>query len=360
MTPSKRWLCDFLAFLNNGAKLRLEIDNLPEKSKRKERLEEKINYYNNINCLYHKITSDINLENIIDRYSSWYKIPIDNSIITSHKDPDGDALSSMVTVYNYLISNGKKAIIRPCGTIPKNLEWILDGAEVSKKIPEWCERVIVLDCAPHKDRLGWKIPEELPIYNIDHHVQRIDENDPDNGIHVIKSCSTSSILFSRFGFKDDILIVGIYTDTFFTKYLSEVLYTLDEFNADEDLISSYISKINSNPDKKIWDILQNSDTHKCRNGFIIVETDVSGADVIESVMQILSKLSESVCLIYGKDNTVKLRTSNPNLDLSKIAQKYSGGGHKYASGCVIKGSINEFKSDIISCDVPKIEMDGYQ
>jgi nanoRNase/pAp phosphatase (c-di-AMP/oligoRNAs hydrolase) len=200
----------------------------------------------------------------------------------------------------------------------------------------------------------------MAVYNIDHHVSRISDNDPDNNIHVIKSCSTSALLYSRFGIKDDILAVGVYTDTLFTKCISEVFYFLDDFNMDEEKLNSFISRVNVNSDKKVWDILTTAKVRKCRNGFVIVETDEFGSpDVLESVMQILSKLNESVCFIYGKHKTVKLRTSNIYLDLSEIAKHYSGGGHPYASMCKVNGKVSEFKHKIISLDVPKTYYDGY-
>ena len=91
----------------------------------------------------------------------------------------------------------------------------------------------------------------------------------------------------------------------FTKHITEVFYFLDDFNMDEEKLNSFISKVNVNTDKKVWDILTTAKVRKCRNGFVIVETDEFGSpDVLESVMQILSKLNESVCFIYGKHKMV--------------------------------------------------------
>lgn len=342
--------CDFLVTLKNNSNLHIDVD-------KKEDLRDKIEYYEKANVFYYKLSSANNIQNIIERFTNWFTIPICNCVITCHIDPDGDAISSMVALYNYIIKNKKKAAIRIHGAIPKNLMWIIENINVVKKVPEWAEMVFVLDCAPHKERIGWE--PNLPIYNIDHHISRMGDNDPDNNIHIIKSCSTASLLFSRFGIKDDILLIGVYTDTYFHKQIYEVFNFISQLNIKEDILESYIARVSVNPDKKIWDLLQEVKMHKCRNGFVIIESDTNySPDIVESFMQILMKLNESICFIYGSNKSVKLRTSNPLVDVSKIAEEYGGGGHPYAAICSVEGKRSELRSKITSLSVPKGD-DGY-
>lgn len=361
VTPGRNWTCDFAVVLLNGTTLMLEVDGLGDSRKKIEQFQEKLDFYNNAKVLYYKVFSPSNIENIIERFNNWYTIPLMNSIVTSHKNPDGDALSSAVAVYDYLVFHNKKAALKFSGDIPKNLEWIINNRETVRKLPDWVENIVVLDCAPTPDRVGWEIPNDVSIYNIDHHANRLKFNDPDNDIHVIEACSTASILFNYFGIHNDILAVGVYTDTLFTKNLTETLYFLLKLNICEEKIASYISRINANPDRKLWKMLSETDVHRCRNGFIIVEVKEDAPDIIESFIQILSKIGESVCLIYGPKCDVKLRTSNTLLDVSIIARDYSGGGHPFAAMCNVKDKVSEFKSKIISFDVPKmsLESDGY-
>lgn len=357
ITPGRKWTCDFSVILLNGATLMLEVD---PNGKIADTEQEKLNFYDHANVLHYVLRSAKNVENIIERLTNWYSIPIKNTVITAHKTPDGDALASSVAIYDFLISKNKQAVLRFSGEIPKNLEWIIGDRETVKKIPDWVENIVVLDCAPTQSRLGWDLPDGVPIFNIDHHANRLEYNDPDNDIHIIKSCSTASLLFNYFGIRNDILSVGVYTDTMFTKSFTEVYYFLLQLNIDEEKISEYISRINANPDRKLWKMFNESNIHRCRNGFIIVETKESAPDIIESFMQILSKMSESVCLIFGPESIVKLRTSNPLLDVSTIASEFFGGGHPFAAMADAKNRVPELKSTIISYDVPKIpQNDGY-
>jgi len=130
-------------------------------------------------------------------------------------------------------------------------------------------------------------------------------------------------------------------------------------NIEANELESYISRVSINTDKKLWDLFQEVKTHKCRNGFVIIETDIDyGPDVIEHFMQILMKLNESICFIYGSDRNVKLRTSNILIDVSKIASEYGGGGHPYAAMCKVEGKRSELKSKITSLSISKTP-DGY-
>ena len=311
---------------------------------------EKISFYKRANFFYCKVNSSKNIRNIMERYTNWFSLPVCDCVITAHENPDGDALSSMIALYNFITKNEKKAVIRISGNVPRNLTWMLDDIEVVKKVPDWAEMVFVLDCAPTKDRIGWDLPA-LPIYNIDHHMYRSEENDPDNGIHVIDSCSTASILFTRFGLREDILAVGVYTDTSFTKRIYEVFHFLDQLGLSEEVLEQYIGKLHANSDKKLWDILQELQLQRYKNGFVVIEVeDEFSPDVLESLMQVLMKLNESVCFIYGKDKKVKLRT-NVDIDLSKIAEEYGGGGHSYASMCQVEGKVAEFKNSVKSLEV---------
>lgn len=266
-------------------------------------------------------------------------------MITAHRSPDGDALSSIKAVFDYISSNNKRAVVRLSGDIPKNLKWVIEDVEVVDYIPDWVELIIVLDSEPSLARLGWEIPSNIPILNIDHHTYRISEHDPKNKVFVIDTFSTADILFRMFGIKNDILVVGAYTDTYFAKSIKKAMEFILDLDVPEEKLEEYLDKINYRSDKKTWKIIRDSKIHKCKNGFIIVETAEYDPAAIEGAMHILCELNETVCLIFG-DKQVKLRTADKELDLSKIAKEFSGGGHPFAAGISHVNNITEFKDFI--------------
>jgi phosphoesterase RecJ-like protein len=47
--------------------------------------------------------------------------------------------------------------------------------------------------------------------------------------------------------------------------------------------------------------------------------------------------------------------SRGTIDVTRLALKFGGGGHKYAAGCTVKGSLNEVKEKVLQAAVSEIE-----
>lgn len=349
ITEEKKWTCDFKIYFNNGFKLLLEVDGMGNKRLRDGPYNEKhpkIKFYIDNNLPFVIITNFKQVDKIIEKYDERYNIPIKNSIIASHINPDGDAISSCIAVYNYLIKNKVNANIILKGNIPKNLTWMLDTIEFNEEINlEKFEQIIIVDAPPTKERLGWEIPK-IPLVNIDHHKYRLEEHSPKNNIYVFDTYSTAEVLFRRFGIKDDILIVGAYADTYFMKNIVEVATFIVDLEITKEKTQEYLEKINYRAEKKIWKTLRDAKVHRCKkNNFVIMETHEDNIDVIEGLLKIVMEFNETICLIYG-NNQAKLRTSNKEMDVSVIAKKFNGNGHNFAACINHIDNITEFKDFI--------------
>ena len=65
-------------------------------------------------------------------------------VITSHKNPDGDAVGSGLALYNYLTDKGKDACFILPDLMPQNLKWIpgVDSIVTYKTSPEEADKII--------------------------------------------------------------------------------------------------------------------------------------------------------------------------------------------------------------------------
>jgi phosphoesterase RecJ-like protein len=80
------------------------------------------------------------------------------------------------------------------------------------------------------------------------------------------------------------------------------------------------------------------------NGMVNIGRDIQGVEV-------------AIMLRECDDNSVKVNLrSNGYLDVSAIANQFSGGGHKKASGCIVKGSLEEVKIKLVD-SIKKALMD---
>ena len=99
-------------------------------------------------------------------------------LLTSHVNPDGDAIGSELGLARILRLQGKGAVVWNRDETPTlyrplpGSDRIHTGAEAPAGFPERFEAVIVLEC-PSLDRTGLDEPlaaSELPLINIDHHL----------------------------------------------------------------------------------------------------------------------------------------------------------------------------------------------
>jgi len=290
-----------------------------------------------------------------------YKLPIKDSLITTHADPDADGLSSSRAVAEHLKGLGKKAAIRLFGTIPSHLEWIVAKEQLVSSVPDWVEQIIVLDCGPEKNRLGWELPEELQVVNIDHHSSRFFEHNPKKKRYIKDRCSTASMLMLDFGIVSPVLLTGLYGDTFFLKRLmSECVMCFNKLKktVDDEAAEKLLSSLRPSKDRRILDAIRDAKVRHCRNKFVIIELkDNEDPTVIAEITQTLHNYSESVCLIQP-DGKARLRTRNPSVNVAKIAELFSGGGHAYAAGLDVSGGkASALKALVISLDIEPIVID---
>ena len=294
---------------------------------------------------------------------SKYKLPLKDSLVVGHVNPDGDSLASIKAVINHLRSKGKVAVAKVAGQVPEHLAWILPEEDLPNELPE-IEQTIVLDCGPTQDRVGFEV--NGPIINIDHHISRIEDHNPRRRTYVLERCSTAAALVLDFGIIDPILLIGLYTDTLFIRSWNEILKVAGKLNIDDNMAEQFLSSVR--PTRYIQALMgiKNAKIHKCRNGFLIVETEEKDQVVISEIMDTLFRYSENVCLIDGQVKA-RLRTSNKELidsgKLAEIASVFNGGGHAFAAGCDVSGKRTAFLGVIkqLNMPAPKIEhIDGYE
>ena len=284
---------------------------------------------------------------------SRYQIPVLDSLVVGHVNPDGDSLSSIKAVIGHLRAQGKIAIAKVFGKMPDHLGWILSEEDLPKDLPE-TQQTIVLDCEPSEERIGFGIRGS--ILNIDHHISRKREHDPKHGIHVIDRCSVAAALILDFGILDEILLVGLYADTLFMRSWNELQKCFRKLKMSDEHAHNILSACRPTRDKKALHVVQTAKIHRCRNGFILAETDEKDQAVIGEVMETLFRYAEGVCLFDGSGKA-RLRTSNESLDVGAIAKMFGGGGHKFASGCDTNGKRTALIAVIKQLEIPPMRLD---
>lgn len=296
-------------------------------------------------------------------------------LITTHVNPDPDALCSELALAEYLRSLGKKVHIINEGVLVKRFEFF-PGSRFIKSIGKSktisYDAAFILDCGD-LGRIGkvaeFLNPEKVTV-NIDHHIT----NDRFGAINLVDhdASSTAEVLFNFLIYAKcklskslaTNLYCGIMTDTGSFRYentSSQTHLAVAELLKHKINVNGLYNKIYETipqHDLKVFtQILNSFETYN--GGKVIcvelrkkwIERISEDFDLRDAVFKFLrSILGVEVIFILTeirkKETRVNFRSTSL-VDVARIAHMFDGGGHKRASGCVINHKISEAKTIIL-------------
>ncbi len=302
-------------------------------------------------------------------------------LITSHRDPDGDSVGSQLALAELVESMGKGCRIINQGDLPgkylfldpntriENVEALTGGR---KDVDSPADLVLVLDCTSMR-RVGdveKLIPPAVALVNIDHH--------PDNEDFGIfnyvdaNASATGEIVFNLLRSADfcitpavaNQLYAAILSDTGRFKFSNtspgclRVCAELLAAGADSRYVTNQIYFDHSPAFMKLLGSMLSSPQILSRGRICVMTLDHDLlADLkidpreVEGVADysLFLKGVEIGLLFTEKANEevkVNLRSQN-QFDVSKVARRFGGGGHKNAAGCTLNRNLKKAKSIIL-------------
>ena len=290
-------------------------------------------------------------------------------LVCSHARPDGDAIGSLLALGQALQDAGKYVQMVSEDGVPSALRF-LPGSEQIRNHPEdGFDLVIVVDSSK-LDRVGAVLDEVDHIdINIDHH--------PDNSqfaqINLVDAAAVSTTqiltrLLPAFGLEISPviaadLLTGMITDTigFKTDNMHpEVLRMAAElYELGADLPTLYHNAVAAKTFEAARYMGEGLSQLKRQNGLIWTVLTLEnrknakypGRDDADLVNIISAIDSADVALIFVEQNPnqikVSWRTRSLEIDVSKVAHQYGGGGHRAAAGAMIEGSLQDVQADVV-------------
>jgi len=297
----------------------------------------------------------------------------DRFLVVTHENPDGDALGSMLGLTLALRALRKDVVMYLSGAAPTPAEYrFLDLADVRRELPDDLEERVLLavDCANER-RIGEEntgVDRAKLVVNIDHHHDN--SGFGDLNLIVADASSTSEIVRDILRELDApltpeiaaALYVGLVTDTGrfqYTNTTSKALRLaaeLVEAGADVHGIFQHVYEtVQFSKLKLLARALERAQLFE--GGGLVVSYllkddfgDVGAEEpysegIIDSLRAVEG--SEMVALIRepprneGPARRISLRSSHDEVDVSAIARKQGGGGHRQAAGFSSEKSIGE-------------------
>jgi phosphoesterase RecJ-like protein len=298
-----------------------------------------------------------------------------NFLITSHRNPDGDALGSGLGLQRLIRRLGKTAAMQVRDGFNRALYNIPGANEVAitdtlpPDYPSDYDAIFTMEC-PEVERTGYPVLPG-PVVNIDHHlgntmygeINYLDLEAPSVG-EMVMQLNRNHLRLPLDAETATAFYVSLASDTGFFRYHNT---TLRAFEAAEELvragavpgdISLWINESNSrgsikllglclstlevSPDGKIATIelpkhffADAGATPEDTEGIVNYGRSIDGV--------VVSALLKEV---DDKSTRVSLR-AKPGIDVQAVASMFGGGGHKAASGCTMPFGLAEAKKKLI-------------
>jgi len=291
--------------------------------------------------------------------------------IAIHQHPDGDTLGAGLGLAHVLWEQGKDAQIF-CRTQPgKQFQYLAGFERVESDVNQFLSRqpdvLVVLDSGDMVYCGVADLVEQLTtrpfIINIDHHATNTQFGD----INIVsaETSSTAELLYTCLRLAGrkiprpaaNCFLTGLMTDT---GVFSNLATTTGSLLAAADLVSAggkpqtvirhnYRNR-NLNTMRLWGEAFQRLRKHKTLGWVVTVITQAdlkkygASEEDTEGITNFLNSLADAealMLLVERADGTIKasLRTTRPNVDVSRIAKLFGGGGHVKAAGFTIPGRL---------------------
>jgi bifunctional oligoribonuclease and PAP phosphatase NrnA len=294
-------------------------------------------------------------------------------LITSHRNPDGDALGSALALRFMIEALGKNArvIVRDRWATPLRHLPGTDEVTITDSLPpdypEAWSALFTMEC-PEKERCGYDILPG-PVVNIDHHlgntmygeVNWLDLEAPSVGEMLLALADELEVeLDERMA---TAIYVSLASDTGFFRYTNT---TLRAFEAAQRLVRAGANPgeislwLNESQDpaalKLLGLCLSTLEMHaqgrismmKLTNSMLAdAGADPEHADGISSYGRVIEGVEVAAFLKETDEGTRVSLRAKPGVDVQQVAASFGGGGHKAAAGCLIEKPLDEARAILL-------------
>ena len=300
-----------------------------------------------------------------------------NILITTHVNPDGDGISSEAALCLYLKKLGKHVVVINKDPLPEMFAFLpgVDEIHVSGQPTFDPDLIIVTDCGG-LERTGLKIPGEFTpkVIVIDHHLT----HDQNGEINLLdhEASATGELVYQLIKEmeKDSpakmdypialCLYTSIFTDTGSFRYSNTtpkaleiasklVAYGINSWTVAEQVYESkpyallkltgrFLRTLEiSRKGRFAWGSIVKEDFKKTgtreehTEGLVNYPRSIKGVEVAVFFRE-----------MYSEQIKISMR-SKGEVNVAAIAEKFEGGGHHNAAGCIMKGSLKDVMKKVL-------------
>ncbi|MBN1573949.1 MAG: bifunctional oligoribonuclease/PAP phosphatase NrnA [Deltaproteobacteria bacterium] len=296
--------------------------------------------------------------------------------LTSHLNPDGDAIGSILAFKGILNKLGHDPVLYMEDPVPENFKFLPGSDKIIHHMNGISGRTfdlaIVVDSTDWM-RTGGPFEPEVnfrKVINIDHHKSNTNFGD----INLVKTeaSATSEIIYDLLNVMGLPLSLEVATCIYAGIMTDTGSFTYSNTNDRAFGISEKLVKVGVVPDAIAEEVNENYSVSRLlllkmaldtlefsadkRIGAMTISQEMfkktdSGPHIIEGFIDYPRFVSGvKVAILFrelsgGGKYKVSFRSRNP-LDVSRIAGAFGGGGHMNASGCTVEGNLLDVKAEV--------------
>lgn len=314
------------------------------------------------------------LEKVLDLIRESKKI-----LITSHQNPDGDALGSMLGLGLGLEKIGKNVKLYSKDGVPEILEFLPHSDKIVSSINEIegpFDIAFAVDCTG-TNRAGKEFEEYARSDNckkvviIDHH----ETSDSSADLHLLDQTASSTGMMIYTVLKAlDIEMDEPISQNIYTTIVSDTgSFSYSNTNSDTLKVAAELVQGGADPSQISQALYENEPLRKIELLKLVIPTlditenkNIASIFVDKDMFQKTGTTREDtegmvniprsikgveVAILFRQEGDSEWKMSlrsKGNLNVAKIAESFGGGGHARAAGCSVQGNILDVKNKVIS------------
>ncbi|MBO4962558.1 MAG: bifunctional oligoribonuclease/PAP phosphatase NrnA [Clostridia bacterium] len=294
-------------------------------------------------------------------------------LICSHIRPDGDTIGATLALREVLLTKGILVDIVCDSSIPQKFSYLSEVKEYKRveEITKQYPLVVFVDTASD-GQMGecYKIfYSHKNVINIDHHVSNKGYAKYNYVVNKASCCEVLADMFKEMGIEitqniAKFLLLGMVTDTGNFAHNNTTANTLkvasEMVEKGANLVEINLQMFKNQPmsrSKLYLEIMSKSQYfHEDRVAVIIIrQQDLQKYGLDNSVTEgfidynlTISSVVISVSILETKDKTYKVSfRSKGEIDVNRVAGTFGGGGHKNASGAMLRGYLEDVVDKLV-------------
>lgn len=286
-------------------------------------------------------------------------------LITTHVNPDGDAIGASLALYAYLKEQGKETAVFIDDDLPRNLSFLPNYAAVRRPDgKDWApELLVVLDTDPERIGAVINCAPKAKMLNIDHHIAN---NEQADYLYLAKRSATAEMIFeilehlgAAFSLSIALpLYTGLVTDTGFFRYSNTTPLTMRaggqmlEAGVEPHMVSEALEVRSLASMKGQAAALERMELFAAGKaaGMFLEKEFVDKLDSTEGfidLIRVIESVEVAVLVKCVEEGICRVSMRSKGVDVNAVAMQFGGGGHIRAAGCTLKMTLAEAKAALL-------------